>query len=221
MSLLEVLVSVAILAMVSILIYGAFDGLARSKTGLGRINDRYHQGRATMRRLVIEMSSAFLSLHQPYNTALIVRKTVFISKDSSPADRVDMTTFSHRRMMANSHESDQNELSYFSCPDPDLPSKIDLCRREQTIIDLEPQKGGLVYVAAEDIDLFDLKYLDPQTGMWVDNWDSTQVIGQPNRMPLQVRVTLVMKGGPGGKPIKFEEKIPIPMLDPLSFAIPR
>lgn len=221
LSLLEVLVSVAILAMMSILIYGAFDGMQRSRQGLVRINDRYHQGRTTMRRLAQEISSAFLSLHQPYNQALLVRKTAFTAKDSSPADRLDMTTFSHRRVVANSHESDQNELSYFACRDPEVSGKVDLCRRESPLIDLEPNKGGVIYVVAEDIDLFDVKFLDAMTGMWSDSWDTTQLIGQANRLPLQVRITLVMKGGPGGKPIKFDEKVPVASTEAVSFAISR
>jgi general secretion pathway protein J len=220
-TLLEVMVSIAILAMVSVLIYGAFDGLSKSRTGLARINDRYHVGRAEMRRLSQEIPSAFLTMHQSFNPALIVRKSVFSLKDSSPADRLDMTTFSHRRVVANAKESDQNELSYFGCPDPAVSGKIDLCRREQTIIDIDPQKGGSVLVAVEDIDLFDVKLLDPMSGLWNDSWDTTQAIGQFNRMPLQVRITLVLRGGPNGKTIKFEEKVPIGIQDPISFAIPR
>jgi hypothetical protein len=61
--------------------------------------------------------------------------------------------------------------------------------------DIDPQHGGRVEVLATDIDLFQLEYLDPQTAMWTDSWDSTQVTGQPNRLPLQVRVTLVLNSG--------------------------
>lgn len=221
MTLLEVMVAIAIMAMVSILIYGAFDGMSRSKIGLSRINERYHQGRGLLRRLSQEISSAFLSMHVPYNQSLLASKTIFSSKEGSPADRLDMTTFSHRRVTANSKESDQNELSYFSCPDPTVSGKVDLCRREQALIDIDPNKGGGVYVVVDDIDLFDLKFLDPQSGMWTDSWDSSQAVGQPNRLPLQVRITLVVKGGPGGKTIKFEDKIPVQILQPVSFAIPR
>ena len=221
LTLLEILVAITILAMMSILIYGAFDGLARSKNGLSRLNGRYHVGRAVMRRLAEEMSSAFLTTHQPISAALIVRKTIFAVKDTSPADRLDMTTFSHRRVTANSRESDQNELSYFGAPDPNVAGKVDLVRREQTIIDIDPNKGGQVMVLAEDIDLFDIKLLDPQSGLWTDSWDSNQAIGQPNRVPAQVRITLVLRGGPGGRPIKFEEKIPIAITEPVSFATPK
>jgi hypothetical protein len=41
-SVLDLWVAVAILAMVSVLIYGAFDGLSRGKKSLGRVNDRYY-----------------------------------------------------------------------------------------------------------------------------------------------------------------------------------
>ena len=57
--------------------------------------------------------------------------------------------------------------------------------------------------------------------MWTDNWDTTQAIGQANRLPIQMYITLVLKGGPGGKTIKFEEKLPLQITQPLSFAMPR
>lgn len=221
LTLLEILVSIAILAMVSVVLYGAFDGLARNKTGLSRMNDRYHTGRGVMRRLAEELSAAFISLHVPINQSLTVRKTAFVVKDSTPGDRLDMTTFSHRRVVANSRECDQAEISYFAAGDPAVSGKTDLVRREAAMIDLEPNKGGTTMVIAEDIDLFDVRLLDPVSGLWTDSWDTTQAIGQPNRLPAQVRVTLVLRGGPGGKTIKFEEKVPLQMLDALSFANPK
>lgn len=221
LTLLEVMVAIAILGMVAVLIYGAFDGLSRSKTGLAKLNDRYHVGRALLRRLAREISSAFVSAHVPINQTLLARKTIFAVKDQSPIDRLDMNTFSHLRVSANAKESDQNELSYYSSSDPSVSGKVDLVRRESAQLDLEPTKGGTVLVVAEDVDLFDVKLLDPTTGMWTDSWDTTQAIGQPNRLPLQVRITLVLRGGKGGKPIKFEEKVPVAMLDALNFALPK
>jgi len=91
-------------------------------------------------------------------------------------------------------------------------------------IDLEPERGGRVEVLATDIDLFDLEYLDPMTGQWSETWDSTSSIGQQNRMPMQVRVILVLNGGRrsaidrGQRPIKLVTKVDLPMLRPLTFA---
>jgi general secretion pathway protein J len=222
LTLLEVMVAVAILAMVSVLIYGAFDGMSRGKKSLGQRADRYHQGRAAMSRIAMELSSAFLSMHQPLTQQQVRRLTVFSGTDGSPADRLDMTTFSHRRLVRDAHESDQNEISYFGSPDPDVPGKIDLARRESPVIDLEPKRGGEVNVLAEDIDLFDLKYLDATTGLWTDTWDTTQAAtGQPNRLPFEVRITLVLKRGPNNQPIRFITKVQLPMQTAVSFAVPR
>jgi len=221
LTLLEVMIAIAILAMLSTIIYGAFDGLAKTKQGLSHKNERYHEARAAMRRLATEVSSAFLSAHVPLNPNLIAARTIFASKDSSPVDRLDMTTFSHRRVTANSRESDQNELSYFGSVDPKKPNKTDLARREQAIIDYEPQRGGVVQVLVEDIELFDLKFLDPLSGLWINSWDSSQGIGQPNRLPMMVRMTLSLKASGKVAAFRLTQKVPIAMTTPLNFGIPK
>jgi len=221
LTLLEVMVAVAILAMVSVLIYSAFDGLGRGKKNLGRVNDRYHQGRAALSRISRELSSAFLSVHQPLTEQQFRRLTIFKGTMSSPADRVDFTSFSHLRLVRDAHESDQNELSYFGSPDPKVSGKLDLARRESPIIDLEPRRGGEVEVLAEDIDHFEVRYLDATTGLWTESWDSSQAIGQPNRLPFEIKLTLALKGGLENKPITFVTKVAMPMQAPLSFAVPR
>ena len=195
--------------------------MSRSRQGLARINDRYHQGRGAISRMSRELESAFISAHQPPVVSQAVRTTAFIGTDSSSMDRVDFTSFSHRRLARDVHESDQNELSYFTSRDPDHSDKTDLARRESAVLDLEPTKGGVVNVLAEDIETFDLSYLDPATGEWIDTWDSSQPAGQYGRLPLQVKITLVLKGGIGEKPVKLMTKVPLGTQLPLAFAVPR
>ena len=221
MTLLEVIVSIAILAMVSVLIYGAFDGMMRGKRGVAEANQRYREGRLAIRRLAREIPSAFISAHVPYDQRLLVRETLFVGEKHTPADRLDFTSFSHRRVLRDTHESDQNELSYFGSRDPKVAGKTDLARREASLIDLEADRGGSVQVLAEDIDLFELTYLDPLSGLWQDRWDSTSSTGQMNRLPLQVKAVLVLRGGPSGSTIPFVARIGLTMQTPLSFAVPR
>jgi general secretion pathway protein J len=218
LTLLEVLISVSILALVATLIYGAFDGMARSRAGLSQLNDRYHQGRSAIGRMSRELQSAFLSLHQPMVITNSVRTTVFVGTNSGTSDRVDFCSFSHKRLTQNAHESDQNELSYFLARDPDRSDKYDLVRRESKEIDLDPTKGGTINVIAEDVESFDLTYLDPLSGEWTESWDSTQAAGQFNRLPLQIKIRLVLRGGRNGLPLKLETKVPIPMQTALTFA---
>jgi general secretion pathway protein J len=223
MTLLEVLVSIGILALVGTLVYGALDGMNRSRVGIERIDDRYHQGRQALARMSRELQAAFLSLHLPQQVTSAVRTTAFIGTDSGSSDRVDFTSFSHRRLQRNVHESDQNELSYFMGRDPDRNDKYDLLRREQKEIDLDPARGGVVNVLCEDVTGLDLQYLEPSADTWLDSWDSSQPAntGQFNRLPLQVKIRLSLRGGEGDRPIKLMTKVALGMQSPLTFAIPR
>jgi general secretion pathway protein J len=223
MTLLEVLVSVGILALVSTLIYGAFDGMQRSRAGISRIDERYHQGRQALARMSRELQSAFISLQMPQLTTAAQRNTLFLGTDSGQSDRVDFTSFSHRRLLRNVHESDQNELSYFMGRDPDRNDKYDLLRREQREIDLDPTKGGVVSVLCEDVTAFDVQYLEPITDTWLDSWDSSQPSSTYtfNRLPLEVKIRLTLRGGEGDRPIKLATKVALGMQSPLSFALPK
>ena len=223
MTLLEVLVSVAILSLVSTLIYGAFDGMQRSRNGIARIDDRYHQGRQALSRMSRELQSAFLSLQMPQVVTSAVRTTLFLGTDSGTSDRVDFTSFSHRRLQRNVHESDQNEVSYFMARDPERSDRFDLVRREQREVDLDPTKGGVVNVLCEDVISFDVQYLEPINDTWQDSWDSSQASSTYtfNRLPLQVRIRLVLRGGEGDRPIKLSTKVALGIQAPLTFGIPK
>lgn len=218
LTLIEVLISIAILALIGTLIYGAMDGMSKTRKGIGQMSDRYHQGRQALARMGREMQSAFLSRHMPLDQNALARRTIFVGEDSSPADRVDFTAFAHKRLMSDAHESDQAEIGYFAARDPEQSGKLDLVRREAKNIDLEPAKGGVVNVLAEDIDSFNVQYYEQLTGEWVDTWDSSQPAGQIDRLPTMVWITLVLKGGAGGQLIKFETKVPLAMQVPLAWA---
>jgi general secretion pathway protein J len=223
-TLLELLVAIGVLAMISMLIYGAFAGLKRSKEGVERVSDRYREGRLAMARITRELQSAYVSSHAPIDQGAVVVKTAFIGKAGTPADRVDFNSFAHLRIDRDAHESDEAEIGYFGSPDPKNDGVIDLARRSSTKLDIDPDKGGRVEVLATDIDLFDLEYLDPTTGQWVESWDTTQAIGQPNRLPIQVRILLVLNGGKrkdsdrGQDTIRFMTKVGIQMHRALTFA---
>ncbi|MEZ4372440.1 MAG: type II secretion system protein GspJ [Polyangiaceae bacterium] len=223
-TLLELIVAITILAMISMLLYGAFAGLRNTRDGVGEVSGRYHEGRSAMQRIARELQSAFLSFNRPIDQSLVTRETLFKGSRGSPADRVDFTAFAHRRLDRNAHESDQCELSYFGSQDPKQRAVTDLVRRESAVIDLEPDRGGRVQVLATDIDLFQLEYLDPFTGRWTEQWDSSQSIGQTNRLPYQVHITLVLNGGQRSskgrarQTIKFDTKVMIPIQSPMDFA---
>jgi len=225
-TLVELLVAIVVLSLISVLIYNAFASMKRSREGIERVDDRYREGRLAMTRMIRELQSAYISLHAPLNPSLLIQRTAFIATTGTPADRLDFNSFSNRRLDKNSHVSDQCELSYFGSPNPDLSGVTDLARRISTSLDLDPKKGGRVDVLATDIDLFDLQYLDPLSGNWVDTWDTTQTLtGQPARLPVQVRILLVLNGGSrqgydrGQGTIRLVSKVSLPIDNALNFAV--
>jgi general secretion pathway protein J len=224
-TLIEMFIAAFILAFVCMLIYGAFAGMRSSKEGVGRIDDRFHEGREALRRISNELSAAYVSLHKPINVTFQQVKTSFIATRGTPADRVDFNAFANQRFDKNSHDSDQCEISYFGSSDPKLQGVTDLVRRMSPRPDLKPQRGGRIDVIASDIDLFRLKYLDPLTGQWIETWDSTDTLTHTNQLPIYVHVKLVLNGGRraaagrGQGTMTFETKVAIPMYQPLSFAI--
>ncbi|MDP8998932.1 MAG: prepilin-type N-terminal cleavage/methylation domain-containing protein [Myxococcota bacterium] len=219
MTMVEVMVAIAILAMIAVLIHGDILSLSRGKKGEEMRADRAHQAREAMQRIVRDLSAAYLSAHVASSQALVTQKTAFVGRSSVPFDRLDFTAFGHQRTDRDSHESDQAEVGYFVVRDPDAPDKMDLVRREQTPIDLDPLKGGIVNVVAEDVDQFDLRYLDPKTSQWVETWDSMQISGQPNRLPLEVKITLALKGVGGGPLYAYTTKVLVPIQQPLAFGM--
>jgi general secretion pathway protein J len=225
-TLVELLVAIVILASISLLIYSSFASMKRSREGVERVQDRYREGRLAMTRMTRELQSAYISLHAPILASLMVQKTAFIGTTGTPADRLDFDSFSNRRIDRNSHVSDQCELSYFGSSDPEHEGVTDLVRRVSTTLDLDPKKGGRVEVLATDIDLFKLQYLDPVTNTWLDTWDTTQgVTGQPARLPVQVKILLVLNGGAregydrGQGTIRLVTKVDLPIENALNFAL--
>jgi general secretion pathway protein J len=224
-TLIELLIAIAVLAMISMLLYGAFDGLERTREGVTRLSDRYHQGRAALQRVAYELSGAYISAHAPPDQNLVAVRTAFIGVRDSPADRVDFNCFCNRRLDRDAKESDQAEISYFGSPNPDGSGQTDLARRVSPRLDLEPEHGGRVDVLATDLDLFELNYLDAATGDWTEKWDSTQALGQQNKLPLQIRVLLILNGGArtsaerGRHPLRFITKVALALRDPLTFAV--
>ena len=224
-TLVELIVAITVLAFVTLLLYGAFTTLKSSRDGLARIQDRYREGRIALSRITRDLQSAYISSHVPISPALVMQKTGFVGKVGMPGHRIDFNAFSNVQRDRSAHVSDQIEVSYFVSDNPEKPGTNDLLRRTSEYPDIDPGKGGRVEVLATDVGVFELEYLDATTGLWTENWDTTQAIGQTNRLPLQVRIKLVMNQGKRSGSdqargtLKFQTTVSIPIQQPLAFAI--
>lgn len=198
-TLVEVMVATTIIAIVTSLMYTGFAQTALNKRRIESEVDRYHEIRMGLERMARELSMAYVSSQLNPNEALRPMLTAFVAKDDGSGSRVDFTSFSHRRLYRDAHESDQNELGYFVTDNPEDPSREVLARREQHRIDDDPLTGGRVQILIDDVVRLELSFLDPISQEWVTTWDTTQATMQPARLPAQVliRVTVPNVRGEG------------------------
>ena len=222
LTLIEVLVAMVIIAIVSTLLYTGFVQTAHNKQRIESELDRYHEILSGLDRIVRELSMAYVSAHINPNPALQMINTCFVGTDSGKGARIDFTSFSHVRLYRDAHESDQNELSYYIDQDPHNPNDSALVRREQRRIDEDPRQGGQVEVLIENVKGFELGYFETLTGEWLSSWDATQAAMQPNRLPAQVRIKLIVPNLRGKGPDQvFGTRVSLPMTMALNHAIYR
>jgi general secretion pathway protein J len=186
----EALVAIAILVMIAGLSFGTFARVLDSRDRATAITDRYHDVRQALLRMTREISTAFLSMHK--DCADPRTATIFATRRVATGARLDFTSFSHFKTVADANESDQNELSYFIEADRDDGSKKNLMRREQARIDENPEEGGAAQVLAENVESLEFSFYDAKADQWRDEWDSRGPDSR-NRLPKFVKITLKVK----------------------------
>jgi general secretion pathway protein J len=160
-TMLELMVSVGILAMVSSLVYGALSATLSSQYVVMSTQERYHAGRVAMTKMTRDLTNAFISKH--VSVMEKNRETLFIGKDN----KVMFTYLGHYRWDTESPESDQGVVEYY------LKSSSEgkkLIRREKIIIDDSPDKGGTEEVLATGVKELEIEYYDKEAEDWVDDW---------------------------------------------------
>lgn len=193
MTLVEVMVATAVLALVGSVVWAGFAQTSRNKREIISRADHDQKIRVALGRMQRELSMAYTSTHLNANPALRPMLTAFVGTDRDGRDRIDFTSFSHTPLYRDAKESDQHELSYFIARHPDDTKEWVLARRQQTRLDDQPTQGGVVQILLDGIEAFDLEYLDPQDWEWKRSWNADPNSGrEANRLPAQVRITLTM-----------------------------
>ena len=188
-TLLEVVIAVGITAMIGALITAAFQSGYRAKELVESEADKYRALRTGTDRMVRESTSAFVSDHYDNRRYRDQndRPTNFIGT----RDRLLFTTMAHQRLYADAKESDQMVVEYFtkSATVPGGQTKLNLMRREDSILDERMDRGGTEDVLIEGIKRIDFAYWDSDKKDWVDEWD-TRRIEKKSILPVRVRIAI-------------------------------
>lgn len=161
-TLIEVLVAVALMAMLGIILATSMSSIIGAIKDSKQMQDYYHTARVALGRMQQEISMAYISKHQ---SELRSTKTVFIGKQQS----LTFTYMGHRRMVRNARESDEGFVEYKVEHDSKTNDNV-LVRREKTIIDDAPQKGGQRQVLATGVQKVQFQYWDMDKESWTSDW---------------------------------------------------
>ena len=217
LTLMEVMVSLALLSGIGAVVYTALGTSFIARDALAAEDEIHRAGRAAISRITRELQLAFLTDN---HTAINTYRTVFISENADPMDRLWFSSLSHHRVYRNARECDQTEITIWGESDPTERGDYVLLHREAPRVDHEPAKDGTVLPLAYGVKRFDVKFLDTDSGEWVEEWNSVEGgvpgsfggntatgAGAANSttLPRAARVILVLEGPDPEDPEKVRE----------------
>jgi general secretion pathway protein J len=192
MMLMEVVVAVAILAMMTTAVWSTFSSTVKAMDEVGKVQDRYAMVRTAMNRMGSEAQMAFLSFNRPSSETR--HFTLFEGREDFGSASLTFSAFSHLRMRKHANESDQALIQYFLAPDDDDSDRTHLYRRESRRLtgDLPEQMDQFepAYVLLEDVKELEFKFWDPVEARWISQWQTTQRDQQADRLPNMIRIRI-------------------------------
>jgi len=216
MTLLEIMIAIAIMVVMMSLAWKTIGNTSESKRVFERYEERNHELRMALGRIVRDFEAAYLSFNEDQNA--VNRRTMFIAKSSFKLPDVRFSTLGHRVLWADANESEQTVISYLAHDDPEHAGVVDWIRREQRRPSNElPASEPADYdVLVHDVVAAKLEFFNWKTTEWQDTWDTTQVDGQKGFLPSRVRITLTTKT-PDGKDYKVMTEAKVWMQETLNF----
>ena len=156
----EILVAVTLLAMLGLIVSSSMSSILGAMGDTRRTQDHYHTARVALSRLEREVAMAYVSKHQGERQTT---RTAFLGKGNA----LTFTYMGHRRMVADARETDEGVVEY------KLERERDdnvLVRREKTVIDDRPYKGGQRLVLARGVKSLKFQYWDLDKEAWQSDW---------------------------------------------------
>jgi general secretion pathway protein J len=200
-TLIEIMIAVAITALMGAMVSMAFQTGFHAKEVVEGEADHYRMLRAAMNRMAREISSAYVS--DRYDAQRFRdqndRPTNFIGE----SDRLLFTSFAHQRLYTDAKESDQAVVEYSlqSSTEKGARSRMDLMRREDPNVGDRMDRGGSTDVLFEGAKKLEFSYWDSERKEWEDEWD-TRRAEQKSKLPTRVRITLVA-ADENGKEVRY------------------
>lgn len=218
LTLVELMLSLGLLALMMFLAWSTTRGTIEIKKGLEQTQVRNHEIRVAMSRMVRDISSAYLSGNENTNATADHKRTLFVGKSSGTVDQLRFSSLAHEPMWANANESEQTQIQYLAESDQDKSGQTNLVRREQRRLSDENYSSELAEydVLLHNVEKVRFEYWDWRDKDWKDRWDTTAADGERNRLPTRVRITIEVENSEG-KEYKFTTQAQLMMQEQLNF----
>lgn len=212
MTLIEILIAMAIMGLMMMIAWGTIKSASEARVTFEAFEDRNHELRLGMARMVHDLESSYLSRNE--NTNLDDKRTQFVGKDAE----LRFSSFGHLTLWADANESDQTVVVLSVDTDRRDKGARSLFRRElrrpsNERVESEPAE---VDVLLRGVESFELEYWDWKDKDWQSSWDSTKQDSEKDRLPTRVRITLEYKN-PRGDDLKLSTQARLLLQDPLLY----
>ncbi|MDF1562208.1 MAG: type II secretion system protein GspJ [Deltaproteobacteria bacterium] len=216
-TLIEVMMAMAIISIISVLIWASFGRLLTVTADIEERDAYWHNVRLATSRVAREVSLAFISDNYDKERYRADdpegRPTFFVIEDGGDSDRLSFTAFANTRLYADEKVSDQAILEYFL--DHDDEGVTGLYRRKKTLIDADWDRGGETHLLLEGVTAFDVEWWNPDDEDWEERW-STRDTDQHDRIPSRIRITLKVTD-PDGVDQTFTTQARVQLTQPLTW----
>ncbi|HEX9104364.1 MAG TPA: prepilin-type N-terminal cleavage/methylation domain-containing protein [Polyangia bacterium] len=214
-TLIEVMVAVSILAIVTVLTWSSFKQTFATKSAIEAQAGRYRTVRLALERMAHELSMVYVSQNE--DTSQAERRTRLVGKHHNDIDEVLFSYFGHQRLYQDANEADTALVYYYAGRDRDDSRKQNLMRRETRRlsylkIDEQPGEADIV---CDDVIKLKLDYYDHRDKVWRDEWVTTALDGQPDRLPSKIRITLTVHDE-RGREVPFQTEVRVALSEPLN-----
>jgi type II secretion system protein J len=184
-TLIEVLLSIGILATISVFAIQALSSQIEHRNKLEQKNAAYHAIHVAMTRIYDDFSNITIAAENGARTNMVKQALVWKSKGGY------FTTQNFRSFVAGAPVGDLAQVRYFIKDDPKDPNRKQLWRAIDTLLQnsIEYEDTGISQLLVPDLDKFEVQFWDGQDFSNQGDWDTTSS-SFANKLPKMTRIVL-------------------------------
>lgn len=191
-TLIEVMISVAIIAGMGLIINATLKSTLDAKNRVERKNELLRGVQVGLAKMSDDLAGAFLA-----NANLKGAETVHETGMKGGEDHLDFSTLGHFHYVENAADTDQVTVGYTLKKEGDFSG---IYRRESQRLSEKIDEGGSSFLLVENVREFKLQYYDSNKEEWVSEWDTSQisVLGRlPRAVKIEIKVAEIDEGEEG------------------------